>query len=124
MWDTGCRLSEVTKVRIQDLHETERWGYFHGSYTKRNKTRCFVLDKDLYSDLKAYVSDQKRKLGLTGTATIFHNVEGKPMNRKSVYNLIKTLVRRAELNGKISPHSLRRSYATYQRKSGVLLEDV
>jgi integrase len=48
MWDTGCRLGEVMKVRIQDLNETEAWGYFHGSYTKRNKGRLFVLDKDLY----------------------------------------------------------------------------
>jgi site-specific recombinase XerD len=98
MWDTGCRLDEVAKVSIQDLHETEAWGYFHGLYTKRNKGRPFILDEDLYSDLKAFIADQKRKLGLTGTDTIFHNVEGKPMNRKSVYNLIKTLVKRAELN--------------------------
>jgi site-specific recombinase XerD len=83
----------------------------------------FVLDKDLYSDLKAFIVDEQLKHGLTGTDTIFHNGKGEPMLSRSVYRMIKILVKIAGLNEKISPHSLRRSFATYQYKSGLVTKD-
>jgi hypothetical protein len=48
--------------------------------------------------MKAFIADQKRKHGLTGTDTIFHKWSGKPMVNRSVYRIVKTLVKRTGLN--------------------------
>ncbi len=46
------------------------------------------------------------------------------MKPNSLYSMIKKLIEKAGLNPSITPHSLRRSYATYQDRSGVLREDL
>ena len=60
LWDTGARLSDVAGVRIKDINTTENRGVFDGSYTKRNKSRPFKLDKELYINLNAFITESKR----------------------------------------------------------------
>ena len=44
-FDTGCRISEISGIRIMDLDANDNKGYFDESYTKGNKSRRFYLDK-------------------------------------------------------------------------------
>ena len=59
---TGARVSEVAGVRRKDIEkeycENKRQGQFHWSYTKRQKTRNFFLQKRLYMNLKKF-KDQR-----------------------------------------------------------------
>ena len=52
MWDTGCRLGEVAKLKIKDLDKKLNKGRFDGSYTKRSKSRAFFLNEDVGRELK------------------------------------------------------------------------
>jgi integrase/recombinase XerD len=58
-------------------------------------------------------------LELPDNSTIFHKEDGMSLEKNSIYRIIKRLIKKAEVNPNISPHSFRRSYATYQDKAGV-----
>jgi len=52
-------------------------------------------------------------LKLPDTATIFHKEDGMPLEKDSIYKMIKRLIKKAKVNPLITTHSFRRSYATY-----------
>ena len=121
LWDTGARISEVAGVRIMDLDPTKYKGVFHSSYTKRNKSRSFKLDEQFYAELKAFNAEEQERQLLKNNDTIFHNFNGTPLAKDSIYRIIKKLIDRAKLypdtnidsDTNITPHSFRRSFATY-----------
>ena len=56
--DTGARISDVAGVRVKDLNYLEPEGHFHKSYTKRKKTRLFILDKKLWEELLDFIGNR------------------------------------------------------------------
>ena len=114
LWDTGARISEVAGVRIKDLDPTKNQGNFDDSYTKRNKSRPFKLDEQFYKELKVFNAEEQEKWNLKDDDTIFHNYKGTPIAKDSIYRIIKKLIHRAlDSDSNITPHSFRRSFATY-----------
>jgi integrase/recombinase XerD len=55
---------------------------------------------------------------------VFLSRAGKPLTREMLWVLIKKYVRRAGITGKVSPHTLRHSFATHLLEGGADLRTV
>jgi integrase/recombinase XerD len=123
LYATGARASEVVKLRMEDLHLEHGFCKCNG---KGNKQRVVPLGQKARAALKAYLDEQRP--GLLKRAPqadhVFLSRAGKPLTREMLWVLIKKYVRRAGITGKVSPHTLRHSFATHLLEGGADLRTV
>ncbi|MBX9626983.1 MAG: tyrosine recombinase XerD [Gemmataceae bacterium] len=139
LYATGCRASEVAGLTVPDLFLDAAFIKCRG---KGNKERVVPLGRPAVAALRAYLESGRgeRVIGRTGeedTAVtpspphpftpsdrVFRSKSGRPFNRIIVWGLVKKYCRRAGLAGKISPHTLRHSFATHLLAGGADLRVV
>jgi integrase/recombinase XerD len=123
LYATGCRVSEVAGLRLDDLHLDAGFCRCIG---KGNKQRVVPLGKHAVASVRAYL--EKQRPGLTRTAPespwVFVSRAGKPLSRVAIWSLVKKYAKRANLPSKISPHALRHSFATHLLSGGADLRAV
>ncbi len=119
MFNLGLRLSEVVKLRWKDI-EFE-FGVLMIRDGKGGKDRVlFINDNDWRGeDLKKALLEWKERQAeaLGGTpefvfTSMTRGAEGKQLSDRYIQNMIGRYSRRAELEKKISPHTLRHTFAT------------
>ena len=79
---------------------------------KGNKQRKFFLSKQLHEDLHAFI-ENKTKLTQKASKYVFDNGKGGKYKKRSVQDLIKKLCDDCKIQKNLTPHSFRRSFATY-----------
>ena len=123
---SGCRISEVVSMKIEDIDFKEKiWSFF-----SKNKWRTIKLDSDtLWKDLHYWVFDKKGKVR-TDKEYVFHleywrkgNKDGrgggvkmnldKHISVSGVEHKFKRVILGLGLNPKLTPHSCRRGFITY-----------
>lgn len=116
LYATGCRASEVAGLRMGDLHLAEGWCRCIG---KGNKERLVNLNPVAQLALEAYLSRERPVLARDPAADrLFLSRRGKPIERVSLWTLVKKYAARAGCRGVVSPHSLRHSFATHMLTGG------
>ncbi|MDD3175634.1 MAG: tyrosine-type recombinase/integrase [Candidatus Nanoarchaeia archaeon] len=107
MYGAGLRVSEVTKLKPQDLDITTNVGWVrHG---KGNKDRPFIIPKCLTEELKAILQQNPiyifpgRKSHLT---------------TRSVEMIINNITKKLKWKKNIHPHTFRHSFATHLLEQG------
>ncbi|HEV2616449.1 MAG TPA: tyrosine-type recombinase/integrase [Candidatus Acidoferrales bacterium] len=109
---TGCRLSEVTHLRVRDINFQAREILVLG---KGNRERIALFGKSATQALKAYLAGRK-------TGPLFQNRCHKPLSRESVAKAVRDAGKRARLH--VYPHLLRHSFATHMLNRGADLRYV
>jgi integrase/recombinase XerD len=112
----GLRISEALNADIDDL-STERGHRTLAIVRKGGKHVTIPIAPRTGRALDLYIGD--RTMG-----PIFLGAEGGRMDRYAADRLVKRLVKRAGINRRISPHSLRHSFITAALDAGVPLRDV
>lgn len=112
LYATGSRASEVVGLKLQDLHLD---GGYCKCWGKGNKQRVTPLGRKAQETLRAYLAEQRPKLvrQAADSPWVFVSRGGKALTREMLWNLVKKYVQRAGLNAKVSPHTLRHSFATH-----------
>jgi integrase/recombinase XerD len=123
LYATGTRASEVVHLHLADLYLDSSFCKCTG---KGSKQRVVPLGKHALAALRAYLSDQRPKLvrALPESPWVFVSRGGQALTREMLWILVKKYVRRAELNPKVSPHTLRHSFATHMLAGGADLRTV
>jgi len=135
LYATGSRASEVVGLKLADMYLD---GGFCKVLGKGSKQRIVPLGAPAVAALKAYLRDLRPKLvqtntppnpplakgGPGGVPEVFVSRGGKPLTREMLWMLVKKYVRRAGLNAKVSPHTLRHSFATHLLAGGADLRTV
>jgi integrase/recombinase XerD len=123
LYATGCRVSEVVDLKMEDLHLDSG---FCKCFGKGGKQRIVPLGRHALDALRAYFEGQRPRLTRTATDApwVFVSRGGKGLTRELVWMLVKKYARRAGLTGKISPHTLRHSFATHLLAGGADLRAV
>jgi len=101
MYGSGCRVSEVVKLKVEDLNFKEKTATIRGG--KGNKDRFIILSKDWVHGVKKYLDKKKIKSEF---------VFSKKTNRKSlttdtVQRIVRKAAAKAGINKRVTPHCLR-----------------
>jgi integrase/recombinase XerD len=116
LYATGCRASEVAGLKRQDVHLEENYCRCLG---KGNKERIVSLNPVAVAALEAYLRHERPHLaGLRDPEGLFLSRTGKPMSRIVVWMLVKKYAGRIGATKRISPHTLRHSFATHMLAGG------
>jgi integrase/recombinase XerD len=123
MYATGSRASEVVGLKLTDLYLDSA---FIKCFGKGNKQRVVPIGKPAIQALRAYLEDLRHKLVRADSETpwVFVSRGGKALTREMLWVLVKKYVRRAGLNVRVSPHTLRHSFATHLLSRGADLRTV
>jgi integrase/recombinase XerD len=108
LYSSGLRVSEVVNLKLEDLNFAENTGWVRRG--KGSKDRLFVVSSSLVKDLKNYVEKK-------GHQKYIFSME-KPLTTRNVQKIIQGMRRRAGLSKKVTPHTLRHSFATHLLEQG------
>jgi integrase/recombinase XerD len=122
MYATGSRASEVVGLKLDELYLDSAFIKCTG---KGNKQRVVPLGKPAVKALREYLEDLRPQLArAVDTPSVFISRGGKALTREMLWILVKKYVRRAGLNARVSPHTLRHSFATHMLSGGADLRTV
>ncbi|MBZ0136926.1 MAG: tyrosine recombinase XerC [Planctomycetes bacterium] len=127
LYATGLRVSELVKLKIHDL-ELSRGSL--RTLGKGRKERILPLLPAAIDALQAWFPVRQRpprsRTGgvKPGNEHVFVNQRGGALTDRSVRRLIDQYVKQAAINCKVTPHTLRHSFATHLLNHGADLRDV
>ncbi len=116
LYATGCRASEVSNLKLSDVRLGERYCRCLG---KGNKERIVSLNPVAVAALEAYIQHERMKMvKARDQEALFVTRSGKILTRINVWHLVKRYATRIGCRQKISPHTLRHSFATHMLAGG------
>ncbi len=123
LYATGSRASEVVHLRLSDLHLQ---GGFCKCFGKGNKQRIVPLGRIALNALEAYLQKLRPTLVQSSPDApwVFVSRGGRQLTREMLWIVVKKYVKRAGLHSKVSPHTLRHSFATHLLAGGADLRTV
>ena len=108
---SGIRVSELVGIETGDLHFGERLVRVRG---KGKKERIVPFGGKAREALEDYSRARPRLMeGAAGEAAFFLNYRGERLTTRSVQRMVHKCIRRTAVARKISPHSLRHSFASH-----------
>ena len=124
MYSAGLRVSELVALRDGDLDESEQIIRVRG---KGRKERISPLGSYAIKAIKRYRSKRTRHPqteSLGRKASVFVNRFGRILTTRSVGRMLEKHIATAGLDSRISPHSLRHSFATHLLDRGADIRSV
>jgi len=122
LYGCGCRVSELCGLDVTDLDHSEATLLLRG---KGRKQRLVPVGEPALESIGLYLRAGRPELaGQTPTAALILNQRGGRLSRVSVWNLIKRAGAAAGLPERLSPHTLRHTYATHLLEGGADLRVV
>lgn len=121
LYGCGLRVSELVNLRLTDIHDREGFVLITG---KGNKQRLVPISNKALKEIDLY-KDMRYRLPLIRDKNIlFLNRRGGKLTRAMIFTIIKDLAARAMIKKKVSPHTLRHSFATHLIEGGADLRAV
>jgi integrase/recombinase XerD len=122
MYASGLRASEAISLDVRDI-DLE-----HGvlrAQGKGSKERVVPVGAKAVAAVRAYLrSGRPRLLRSADESKLFLNFRGGPLTRQGLYKIVLRHAESAGLKGKMSPHTLRHSFATHLLAGGCDLRSV
>ncbi len=118
LYATGCRASEVCNLRVRDLTLAEKHLRCEG---KGGKQRMVPVGGRAIVAIERYLEELRSDLAEKNPhpqEELFLSRSGRPLDRVQLWRIVKHYALRAGIKDKISPHSLRHSFATHLLAGG------
>lgn len=122
LYATGVRVSELTELPIASVDLEEGFAVVFG---KGSKERLVPIGGPARRALERYFALVRPGLDQgQGAGLVFLNARGRPIRRESVWAIVRDSARRAGITRKVSPHTLRHTFATHLVEGGADLAAV
>ena len=119
-YSTGVRISELVQIKIEDLDLSNNSIRVTG---KGNKERIVIIGNYAKKKLEDYLNYNNRNK----VKYLFQKLtkgNTKHLSERTVFNIVKKYASKITQNEKISPHSLRHTFATHLLNNGADLMSV
>jgi len=118
LYGTGLRISELVSLDVGDIDTSRR-------YVNVGSNRQVPLDTGLASLLAGFLrSDRLDLLYDEGEKALFLNQRGKRLTRQGLWQIIKEYASRAGLDDRVTPQTLRHSFARHRLQNGTDLREL
>ncbi len=121
MYATGARVSEVSGLEMGAVNLDFR---FLRCFGKGSKERVVPIGDRAVRAIERYLSDARPKLDRLDSPLLFLSRTGRKLGRRAIWNRVNKHARAAGLRKKVSPHTLRHSFATHLLQGGADLRAV
>ncbi len=123
MYATGMRVSELTNLRLNDLHLDVHLVQPRG---KGDKERIIPIGEVAESWLNRYLQSVRAPQLVNKPASdfVFLNARAKQLTRQAIWQLIKKTAQAAQIDKDVTPHTMRHSFATHLLENGADLRVV
>ena len=124
LYATGCRVSEIANMKMQDMHLDESYCLCRG---KGDKERLVPLNVRAVEAVRLYLEHERGKLqARRGTPAdwVLLSYRGRRLRRERIWELLKHYAKRVAAPPEISPHTFRHSFATHLLAGGADLRQV
>ena len=119
---TGARVSELVGLSLQDLLYEDGLVRVLG---KGSKQRLVPLGRRALGQVALYVRESRAALDRgRSRGRLFLNARGTPLSRVGAWGIIKQATARAGLTKRVTPHTLRHTFATHLLEGGADLRAV
>ena len=122
LYASGQRVSELVTLNLEDLDLEQS---FVRCFGKGSKERLVPLHEQAVEVLRAYLTRGRPELltAKSGNA-VFLNQRGNRLTRQGFWLILRALSSEAGIQSKVSPHTLRHSFATHLLRGGAPLRHV
>jgi len=118
LYGTGLRISELVSLDVGDIDTG-------GGHVNVGSSRQVPLDRRLASSLAGFLrSDRLDLLYDEREQAVFLNQRGKRLTRQGLWQIIKEYAFRAGLGEKVTPQTLRHSFARHRLQNGTDLREL
>jgi integrase/recombinase XerD len=119
---SGVRVGELISVKVRDVDLQEGLALVFG---KGSRERIVPLGRAALQALIVYLREIRPTLaGTRGEGVVFLNARGTPLSRMGVWKILRRHVERAGIAKRVTPHTLRHSFATHLLEGGADLASV
>ena len=123
LYSCGLRVSEMIQLKISDLFFEEGFIRVNG---KGDKQRFVPINGYTIKLIDQYKNESRANIKVQKSFedTLFLNRRGKQISRNMIFMILKDLVKKAGIHKKVSPHTLRHSFATHLLENGADLRSI
>ena len=121
LYATGARASEVADMTLLSVNREVGYVLAIG---KGRKERIVPVGRRALEALAAYLSGERPNLDRQQNPHLFLTHSGRRMGRETLWRLVKKYCLRAGISRRVSPHTLRHSFATHLLEGGADLRSV
>jgi integrase/recombinase XerD len=121
-YGAGLRVSELCGLGITDLLLTENLVRVFG---KGGKERLVPIGRTVIGAVSVYIHQLRPELDRGASAgRVLLNARGRPLSRVGAWGIVKRAAARAGIAKRVTPHTLRHSFATHLLEGGADLRAV
>jgi integrase/recombinase XerD len=121
LYATGLRVSELIKVRIEDIVMDAG---FLRTIGKGSKERIVPFGDAARDAILGYLEKGRPAFNKYNDPSLFLSIRGRAMTRQSFWMKVSKYARQAGIKSHISPHVLRHAFATHLLENGADLRSV
>ncbi|MFQ5729368.1 MAG: tyrosine-type recombinase/integrase, partial [Waddliaceae bacterium] len=116
LYSSGLRVSEVCTIQIYDVDDE-----YVKVFGKGQKERLVPLGQCALAAIDHYLLYYRSQYDSEKEKALFVTKKGRPLDRISIWRMIKSHAKKAGITKSISPHTLRHSFATHLLDNGAEL---
>lgn len=113
LYATGIRVSELCNLSLYDVDDDQVRVFGKGS-----KERIVPVSERAVKAVDTYLAQVRSLFDSEKEKKLFLSLKGKPIDRTSVWKLIKGYAKKAKIGKNIFPHMLRHSFASHLLDGG------
>jgi integrase/recombinase XerD len=109
LYSSGLRVSELVNLKVEDLDLKEKTGWVRRG--KGGKDRLLTFSGNLSDEFQKFLEDR-------GKDNVYVFSKDKPLTTRNIQKIVKGTRERAGIQKRVTPHTLRHSFATHLLEQG------